>query len=70
MDWGGSVGVDELIKLGYGVLLGIATFFLQRTVKVLDKLENRSEKHDTRITVLEVTTGIRPGKSNSGGRDG
>lgn len=61
------MGADDLIKLGYGVLLGTATFFLQRTVKVLDKLENRSEKHDSRITVLEVTTGIRPSKHNSGG---
>lgn len=61
------MGADDIVKLGYGVLLGIATFFLQRTVKVLDKLENRSEKHDTRITVLEVTTGIKPNKHNSGG---
>lgn len=57
--------LEDLVKLGYGVLLGVVTFFLKRTVTVLDKLEARSEKHDNRLVKLETLAGIQ--RHDSGG---
>lgn len=61
----------DVVKILYGILLGVCSYFLSRTGRTLERVEERVHDHESRLQVVEVITGIdrrhRTEPNHSGG---